>query len=321
MKHIMPFMTALGLVAIASACSQASVSAWTGYIEGEYVYVSSPIAGSLSKLAVLRGQSIANGLPLFELSADTEIAATQEALARLSNAQAQASNTEKGKRADETAVIQAQLSQSRFQLGLTQNNLARQESLVAKGFVSPASMDESRNNVRLAQEKIVELEAALRVAQLPARVDERAAAKASSKAAQAVVSQAQWRQDQKRQSSPTSGTVTETYFRLGEWVPAGQPVVALLPASGTKARFFISERELGGIQIGQKVTIQCDGCAALIPARIDFIAAQAEYTPPIIYSNTQRNRLVFLVEARPIAPGTQQLHPGQPISVMRSAGS
>ena len=152
-------------------------------------------------------------------------------------------------------------------------------------------------------------------------MDERTAAQASSKAAQAVVSQAQWRQDQKRQSAPAGGTVTDTYFRIGEWVPAGQPVLALLPAMGTKARFFVSERELGGIQIGQNVTIQCDGCAKPIAARIDFIASQAEYTPPIIYSNTQRNRLVFLIEARPIASDGQQLHPGQPISVMRAVGS
>jgi HlyD family secretion protein len=114
--------------------------------------------------------------------------------------------------------------------------------------------------------------------------------------------------------------VADTFFRVGEWVPAGQPVVSLLAPSAVRARFFVPEGVLGALTVGQAVQLQCDGCGAPMPARIDFIATQAEYTPPVIYSNAQRARLVFMVEARPTeARDAARLKPGQPIDV-RPAG-
>jgi HlyD family secretion protein len=109
--------------------------------------------------------------------------------------------------------------------------------------------------------------------------------------------------------------VADTYFRVGEWVNAGQPVVALLPPGAVRARFFVPEAELGALQIGQAVELRCDGCGAPMAARIDFIATAPEYTPPVIYSNAQRARLVFMVEARPEAKDGARLKPGQPIDV------
>ena len=67
------------------------------------------------------------------------------------------------------------------------------------------------------------------------------------------------------------------------------------------------------------MTLHCDGCGAPIPARIDFIATQAEYTPPVIYSNSQRSRLVFMVEARPDPQDGARLKPGLPVDVRRAA--
>ncbi len=111
--------------------------------------------------------------------------------------------------------------------------------------------------------------------------------------------------------------VADTYFRPGEYVGAGQPVLALLPAANLKARFFVAEGEVATLAAGQAVTLHCDGCGAPIAARISRIATQAEYTPPVIYSNSQRARLVFLVEARPEAKDAARLRPGQPLDVRR----
>ena len=62
-----------------------------------------------------------------------------------------------------------------------------------------------------------------------------------------------------------------------------------------------------------------DGCPQPVPARISFIANQAEYTPPVIYSREQRSRLVFLVEAYPAVPDAARLHVGLPVDVRREA--
>ena len=115
--------------------------------------------------------------------------------------------------------------------------------------------------------------------------------------------------------------MTDTFFRVGEWVQAGQPVLALLPPGNVKARFFVPEGVVGRLQMGAAVNIVCDGCAAPIPAKISFISSRAEYTPPVIYSNAQRAKLVFMVEARPSAADGARLKPGQPVDVLPVAGA
>ena len=96
---------------------------------------------------------------------------------------------------------------------------------------------------------------------------------------------------------------------------------ALLPPANVKARFYVPEPELASLRQGQAVLLSCDGCGAPIAARISYISPQPEYTPPVIYSNSQRARLVFLVEARPDPAQATRLHPGQPLEVRPSAGA
>jgi HlyD family secretion protein len=109
--------------------------------------------------------------------------------------------------------------------------------------------------------------------------------------------------------------VSDTFFRRGEYIAPGQPVLALLPPGQIKARFYVAESELQSIALGKPVQLSCDGCPAAIPARVSFIATQPEYTPPVIYSNSQRSKLAFLVEARPSAADAAKLRPSQPLDV------
>lgn len=317
MNRGLALVAAAGAWAGLIACAPSAAPAWSGYAEGDYVYVAAPISGRLVTLSVSRGESVRHGAALFSLDADSEHAAREEAAARLLSARAQAANTDKGRRGDEIAVTQAQLEQARAQAALAVSELARQQQLVTQGFVSASRVDDARSAAQSAQARVEELNAALRVASLPARSDERRAALATASAAEQALQQARWREQQKQQAAPADARVSETFFRVGEWVGAGQPVVALLPPGATKARFFVPERELAGIAVGQVVSIVCDGCGEALAARIDFIAAQPEYTPPVIYSNSQRSRLVFMVEARPEAKDGARLKPGQPVDVRR----
>jgi HlyD family secretion protein len=314
--------TALGGAALLAACAKPAATVWSGYVEGDYVYVAAPIAGALLELPVRRGQDVARDAPLFTLDSVAERAAREEAAARERSALAQAANTDKGRRGEEIAVTQAQLAQARAQAALAASELARTRSLVEQRFVSPSRLDDALAAERQSRARVAELEAALRVARLPSRVDERSAAEAQAEAARSALAQQQWRESQKAQSAPAAARVADTFFRVGEWVPAGQPVVSLLAPGAVRARFFVPEASIGALAIGQSVQLQCDGCGAPIAARIDFIATQAEYTPPVIYSNAQRARLVFMVEARPVeAQDAARLKPGQPIDVTPAAGA
>jgi len=299
-----------------AGCQRPVAPGWSGYVEGEYVYVSAALGGTLSQLNVRSGDQATQDMPLFSLEAENEQAARLEADARLARANAQLANAAKGKRHDEVAVIQAQLKQARAQARLAAAELAREEQLVRQGFVSAARRDELRAAQAQSAARLDELAAQLRVAQLPARVDERAAAAADTDAARQSLRQSAWREAQKSRTAPASGLVTDTFFRVGEWVQAGQPVLALLPPGNVKARFFVPEGVVGQLRPGAAVNIVCDGCAAPIPARISFISNRAEYTPPVIYSNAQRAKLVFMVEARPSPGDGARLQPGQPVDVL-----
>jgi HlyD family secretion protein len=308
----------LALLAVAllvAACGNRDDKAWSGYAEADYVYVAAPLAGTLSSLQVEAGQQVTRGKPLFELESEAEQAARAEARARLDTARHQAENTDKGKRAPEIAMQQAQLAQARAQAELARRELARKRELVERGFVSRAQLDEARTANDQAQAHVAELAAALQVARLPAREDERAAAEAQVEAAKQALRQSEWRTAQKVQAAPADGVVSDTFFRPGEYVAAGQPVLALLPPGHVKARFYVAEAELPMVALGRPVRLSCDGCGAPIEARVSFIAPQPEYTPPVIYSNAQRSKLVFLVEARPAPADAMRLRPGQPLDV------
>ncbi len=298
-----------------AACDSPKAPAWSGYAEGDYVYIAAPIAGALSQLSVQAGQDVVLGAALFALESDLERSGRAEAQARLDQARAQVTNLAKGRRSDEIAMNQAQLAQARAQADLAAADLTRQQQLVAQGFITSARLDDAKAALAQAQARVAELGAALQVARLPARSDEQHAAQASADAASQVLRQSQWREQQKQQLAPVPARVADTYFRVGEWVPAGAPVVSLLPEGATKARFFVSEAEIASLAQGQSVSVTCDGCGAAIAARITRIATQAEYTPPVIYSNAQRAKLVFMVEARPEPADARRLRPGQPLDV------
>jgi HlyD family secretion protein len=118
-------------------------------------------------------------------------------------------------------------------------------------------------------------------------------------------------------TAPQAGVVVDTLFRQGEWVPAGSPVVRMLPPENVKVRFFVPQPELNLVPIGQRVTIRCDGCtAAEVGATVSYVSTEPEFTPPIIYSNETRAKLVFMVEAEPSPQDGPALRPGQPVEVV-----
>jgi len=102
-------------------------------------------------------------------------------------------------------------------------------------------------------------------------------------------------------------------YQPGEWAAANAPVVSLIPDDQIKVRFYVPEAAVNAYPPGTMVAISCDGCASGMTARVDYVAGRPEYTPPIIYSLTTRDKLVFLIEAVPSAP--RSLTPGQPIDV------
>ncbi|MGE3149540.1 MAG: HlyD family secretion protein [Pseudorhodoplanes sp.] len=138
-------------------------------------------------------------------------------------------------------------------------------------------------------------------------------AEAALRTAQARLNSAQTRLARRRITSSVAGYVQQIYFRPGEVVNAGKPILSLLPPGNMKVRFYVPQAMLPKIAIGQTVNVNCDGCENGLVAKVSFIAENVEFTPPVIYSLEERAKLVFLIEARPEKP--DKLRVGQPVTV------
>jgi HlyD family secretion protein len=138
-------------------------------------------------------------------------------------------------------------------------------------------------------------------------------AQAVLRSAEAKLNSTRTRLERRRRVSPVEGTIQEVYFRVGEMVDQGRPIVSILPPKNVKVRFFVPQANLPAIHIADRVHITCDGCRNDLYGRVSFISAQAEFSPPVIYSLEERARLVFRIEALPERP--EDVRIGQPASV------
>lgn len=311
MKTVLTLLCSLLLV----GCDKPAAEGFPGYAEGEFVRLGAPLPGTLAKVHVRRGDLAVAGKPAYVLEQASEAAERQEAASRVERAQAQLADLRKGERSDAVAAVAAQLREAEAAMALSQANLERDRKLADEHFIARSRLDQSSASLAADRARVEQVRARVRTARRGARPDQVAAAEKEVDAARAHLAQAQWRVDQKAQVLPVSGLVTDVGYREGEFVPAGAPIITLLPEANIKARFFIPQAQLGRLRIGQAADITCDGCGQGVKARISFIAPEAEFTSPLIYSKENRASLVFMVEARLEAKQALQLHPGQPLTV------
>lgn len=286
-----------------------------GYVEGEYVYVASPLAGRLEALSVKRGMQVKAGDHLFALECGLETAARDEAQLKLAQSRANLEDAKKGKRPPEIESAESQLRQARAALVLSESEYKRQQDLRQRGVTSVEGLDRARSQWEQDDHRVHQLEADLKTAHLGLREDQIAAAEANVHALEAALAQADWNLAQKRQDAPMNGLVYDLQYQQGEWVAAGRPVIMLLPPENMKVRAFVPEGMIGTVQPGDRVTAFVDGVSEPYVGQVTYISPQAEYTPPVIYSQESRQKLVFMVESRFEASTAAKLHPGQPVDV------
>jgi HlyD family secretion protein len=307
-----------GLVAavfIFSSCARTNSNQVQGYVEGEFVYVASPFAGKLETLHVERGTQVKVDDPLFALESVLEKAVRDETERRLMQARANLEDAKKGKRPSEIKSIEAQLKQSQAALALSEKELARQEELVRSKATTAQELDRARSTHDQNLQRVTQLEADLNTAQLGSRQDQIEAAEAEVRAREAALAKAEWDLSQKSQTAPQAGLIFDTLYREGEWVAAGRPVVSLLPPQNIKVRAFVPETRIGSIHHGDEVRVVVDGVPQPFLGKISFISPQVEYTPPVIYSQENRDKLVFMIEIVFDPQTSVNLHPGQPVDV------
>lgn len=256
------------------ACGRSNQTVWLGYGEGDNAFIGAPQPGWITHLYVERGQVVHRGDLLFTLDDTQQRAARDQAAATL-------------------AQMKATLTQQQANLDYTRKQFSRQSGLARANAGTPTNLDLAQSNFR---------QSGAQISQAQSQIQQQ----------EAALQSAEYALSQRRVVAQTDGHVEDIYYREGEYVAASIPVLTVLPPRNIYVRFFVPETELGKVHIGDRVQIRCDGCQP-VDATISFIAQQEEFTPPVIFSENNRGKLVFKLEAR--APGGLKLNPGQPVDV------
>ncbi len=265
----------VSLALLLAGCGERASDLMPGYGEAEYIYLASQDAVVVGELYVREGDAVEAGAQVFRLDPERLRYGAQSAGAQRAAAAA----------AVRTAQAEATLAQ---------RNYARGAQLAAQGFYPRARLDadlaaRDAANARLAQVR-----------------REAAAVGAEAGLAEERVSDLDGR-------APQAGTIEQIFRRPGEVVAPGEPIVALLAPQNMKVRFFAPQAILSQLPVGARVLVSCDGCDEPVQARVSFVAREPQFTPPVIYSLDQRQKLVFLVEAR--FDGATPIRPGMPVDV------
>jgi HlyD family secretion protein len=303
------------VLAALAACRHGDPTLLQGYVEGRYLYIASPQAGTITALHVARGEQVVTGQPLFDLDHATESNEVDEAARRLDQSRALLADAGKGRRSTELDALEASLRQAEAALEFSTRDLTRTEALLPTQAVSQEDSDRRRMTKLQDEQHVAELRADLATARLGARPDQLLAAQHDVAALSATLAKARWTLAQTTPSAPQDCLVFDVLFRQGEWVSSGRPVVVLLPAENLIVRCFIPEPMLSGRHTGDSAQVRMDGRAEELVGHISFISPQAEYSPPVIYSRDSRAKLLFLVEVSFAPAIARTLHPGQPVDV------
>ena len=291
------------------------VPVYNGYLEADYVYVAPLTAGRITRIAADEGDRVTAGEVLVELESATQKAAVQAAEAGVAQAKANLTNLETGSRSAEIAVIRATLKKAEADRALAAASYVRTQHLLDQGQVSAARADQDKATLDSAVAQVEQLTAQLDVAQLPARDAQRLAAEAALAMAEAQADAARIGLADRSLSAPVAGVLDRRFYDAGEVAASGAAVLSIFQPDRIKVIFFLPEGERASFAPGDVLALTCDGCGEGLTARITRLAAEPQYTPPIIFSRDERGRLVFRAEAGVSA--ATGLQPGQPVTLMR----
>jgi HlyD family secretion protein len=310
MRRLLAILPAILL----AACGGSDDASFQGYIDADFVNVAPEVGGRIVERPISRGSIVKAGDLLFRLD-DTEAkSAVDQSKAEVARAEAQLTNLKQGQRPPEIAVIEAQIVEARASVEKAQRDYDRQLKLFNTKVISQAQLDEARETIRSAEARLMATERQKDVAAMPARTPEIDAGERAVESANASLDQAKTRLTKYVVSAPVAGRIDDTHYEVGEVATIGSPVLSLLPDDALKVIFFVPEPSRTALTLGSTVTLACDGCPENLSAKVTFLGAEAEFTPPVIFSRENSGKLVFRAEAK-LSGDAARLPVGQPVTV------
>ena len=196
----------------------------------------------------------------------------------------------------DVAEAEAQVAQRVSELTFANQELARASFLINKGHVSQARLDQRQTERDAAQ-------AALKAARARLLSTQRAVDSAAAEARRIQV-----RIDDAKLRSPRDGRVQYRLAEPGEVLAAGGKVVTVLDLTDVYMTIFLPTAQVGRLRIGSDARIVLDAVPEyVIPARVSFVSAEAQFTPREVETRSEREKLMFRVKVK-IDPDLLRLH-------------
>jgi HlyD family secretion protein len=287
-----------GAWALSTQFSREDADQLHGYAEGRFRMIAPESVGRIVELAVKDGDAVAESALIARLDDAREQAELMRAEAAAEAAQARFDDAAAGGREPEILAARELLAQARAGAEDAHDELDRVRPLFNQGVVPRARLDAAEAAARAADARVSEMRERVTLVELPAREHALKALDADARAAEAAVMVAREALEERTLRAPSPGRIERVLRDVGETAGPTSPVARFLPQGELLAVVFAPEAAAAALAPGHRLLVSCDGCVDGLVAVITHIANDAEYTPPIIYSDRERARLVFRVEAR-----------------------
>lgn len=317
----------LTLLAVASALVLAGGYAWkqwqashaneglaggNGRIEATEVDIATKLGGRVEEILVGEGDFVKAGEPLARMQITSLQAQYDEAVAGKDRAvhNVAASKAQVALRQSDRAAALAVVAQREADLDAAQRRLARSETLTREGASSAQELDDDRARVRGAQAalKAAQAQAAAAQAAITAAQAQVTGADSAVVAAQATVQRVAAELDDSTLLAPRDGRVQFRLAQPGEVLGAGGKVLNLVDLADVYMSFFLPETVAGRVALGSEVRIVLDAAPQfVIPAKVSFVSATAQFTPKTVETASERQKLMFRVKAQ-LDPQLLQKH-------------
>lgn len=253
----------------------AGIATANGRIEAERVDIATKYGGRLAEIDVEEGDRVEKDQVLARMD-DTELRA------RLHEAEAGVTSARQ-RLAERRAVLEERESDLVF----ARKELDRAVTLEEREVASEETVDRRRSQMESARAAVASAEAGID------------AAEAQVEAAEATVERLRAELDDYVLTAPRAGRVQYRLAEPGEILGSGARVLTLLDMTDVRMTVYLPTPQAGQLAYGGEARLVLDAAPDyVIPARVSFVAGDAQFTPKYVETEDERETLMFRVEVR-----------------------
>jgi len=253
----------------------AGISFGNGRIEADEVDIDTKTAGRVVELLVDIGDVVSPGQVLARMD-------SQDLEQSLSKSEAQVRQAQRS--VDET---QANLAQQQTQKTLAEQEMDRARSLLKNGWTTQEIADQRKQALDGAVAGLNAAQARVLVAQHALEAAEHDAGFYKVQIADNTL------------VAPKAGRIQYRLTNIGEVLGAGGKVFTMLDLSYVYMDIYLPTQEAGKVKVGADTRIVLDAYPDHpIPAKVSFVASQAQFTPKTVETQTERDKLMFRIRMR-----------------------